>query len=41
MKRQEDILRVVLALALLAGIAAVTDAPRADREPVPVAANQS
>jgi len=39
MKRQADILRVVLAIALLAGIAAFTDAPRASREPVPVAAN--
>jgi hypothetical protein len=39
MKRQSDIVRVVLAIALLAGLAAFSDAPRTGREPAAVAAN--
>jgi len=39
MKRQADIVRVILAIALLAGIAAFTDAPRANSDLRPVAAN--
>ena len=36
-----DVARVVFAIALLAGIAAISDAPRTGGgEPVPVAANQ-
>jgi len=40
MKRGADIVCVLLAIALLAGIAAFSDAPRTGSQPVPVAANQ-
>jgi len=40
-KWRADIARVIFAIALLAGITAISDAPRTGgREPVPVAANQ-
>ena len=40
-KRRADFARVVFAIVLLAGIAAISDAPRTGGgEPVPVAANQ-